>query len=457
MVFEYNPVAALTQGGLEAFETLKKLRQLKTELYGADSNRFHEDRLRPKLPKGMTLQQLEGRISDIVTSDVLEQMRQEQAALRPMLDESLRQIVRDVVLPTWFPPDAPVMYVVRTEGRNIKEMQWKGGRAGYRTKETGRVVLRVDELRQSWDEVVLRDADIDHAPETFMPEGANFQLSTVHKIYSAIPIGNHQRNGNTSDGVLVLKHSGRTYRSDDSLALHFRQKSGPEKSWKMITIGTGLEERPHDAYQPREQIVDELGIRLLTAYRFGVKYDDLQQALVEMHRQNRNKIDWRGSSNLQALSMGKNGGNDHYGERQKELFLREVPPERIRYYNRIIEVEDRSSIDLSDRNVPPFYLEMLAPIGSPDDIFGRNVVNPLLYPLAVFKGMYNDPRYDPFAYKERDENWRSEHYTEMEWLVGLMLAPALMNDTDRTYVERVINLRMKESGLVKERSYVRVR
>src|SRR3989338_1994398 len=108
------------------------------------------------------------------------------------------------------------------------------------------------------------------------------------------------------------------------------------------------------------------------------------------------------------LPANKNSGRDE--KSQRELFLERIPKKSRGHY-RDMRVEERPSIRLS-RDVPPYYVEMLVPMDNHDaGVFGRNVVDTLVYPLPVFKAMYSEDGHDPFAYKTRSEGQRHERYT----------------------------------------------
>jgi len=439
-----NPIPALTEEGLNLMVATKdKLGKLKVGAFGPDANRFDEDKPHPKLL--MPQQELETTISDILSDDVVQRIRTERILLRPSLEQRLHQTVREDLLPRWMPDDAVVMYAARVEGRNREEMSApiKGMHAGHKKRQTPhKEVLTVDQFRRYFKEVIVTDDKLMSEPEKYQPQNVDYILSSVHKIYLAVR-GNHDRRGNSGNGHLRVGD----WRADDALQVHWRNKSGPETLFKVGTYMTGLEEK---LGRPRETILDEAGARLIAdaEYQSRESFYEIKSVEVNQHFSRRHRIDWAGALILQALPTEKSDD----GETYRELFLHRIPRKFRRFYERVLVVEDRSSIRLNAH--PPYYIEMTVPMGTLNSTFGRNVINILTYPSSVFKALYGEHGYDPFAYKVRDEGWRRDHYTEMEWLVILRLAPAFLDENGLTYVRDLAAVRMRDAGLLpKGRTY----
>lgn len=445
MAFEHNPVPALTQGTLALMENLRgQLRNLKTEAYGPDANKYDDDKSRPALL--ISPQELLIEISKILSDTVIQQIADERRELRPRLETALHEAVIEEMFPAWMPDSTPVMYVLRVEGRNQKEMKdpKHGLHAGYTKKQTPIQVLTVGELRRDYREVLVKDEELFVNIEAYGSKDADYILSDVHKFYLAIPLDRKHRKANDGNGELILLSNGAKWGVDDSSQVHLRSKSGPESLWKTAHYLTGIEE---ESGRPRETILDEAGARFIAEKRYEGLSIDLHQHFARKHT-----VDWTGAVLLQTTRTAQ---SRDAGTEQKELFLRHVPRNLRKFYRRVMPTEDRSYIDLAKKDVPPYYLEMVVPINVGDGIFGRNVIDVLTYPREVFKLMYGEHGHDPFAYKARDEGWRTDHWTLMEWGVALKLT-GLLDENGIRYVRDLADVRMQEARLLpkRARSYV---
>lgn len=441
-----NPVPAISQGGLDTVELLKwELRPLKEEAYGPGCNAYADGRP-PKLK--MPRRTLEKRIDEILSSHVMVDMAKENTETRLRSEERLGEVVMEDVLPLLVPEDALILYSLRVEGRSREEMGLsyrENSRWGYYHKTTPVAVLPAGEWSSGWGEHVYLDARVDEEDITrFMPERADYLLSTVHKFEV---VAERRNAGSNNNGGAWL--NGRYYRQSGGQGIHWRIKSGSEKLWKMVALLTGIEEKPGEV---RESIVDGAGARILYgADCFGAKFSEFWSKVSKNHS-------WSDLTNAPLFPDHKGmlilhtiprNGYDH-----RKAFLESLPPGYKGFCDKIIteEAKDIEISRISEKDITPYYLEVLVRFGNNrDNAFDRNVANFLLYPTNLFNAMYQEEGFDEFAYKARNEGWRVEHYTLFEWLLASRLSQVLMRDTSSRYVDDLIEVRMKQAGVAPRR------
>ena len=442
MELNVNPVPAVIQSGLDSIELLKwEFRKLKQEIFGPGCNAYDDSATPPGLPRGVRRETLERRIDELLTPEVLVGLAAENAEARVRSEEVLGAIAMEEVLQSWM-PDSLVLYSLRVEGRNRQEMLLpyrENERWGYYHRTTPVAVLPAREWPSAWKELVFLDARVDEGEiAPFMPDRADYLLSTVHKFEVVDMAEGRRSSGNK--GVTPLNGGFYRHRADGE-GMHWRAKSGSEGLWKAVALVTGIEEKPGE---PRESIVDTYGIRLLcSAGGFGTRFAGLWQAMSKTHalpdlREKPLFPDHKGALILNTIPRE---GYEH-----SEEFLKSLPQGYKGFCRRVITQENRSIRVSNSENVMPYYLEMLVGFGSGNErVFDRNVADVLLYPNDLFKAIYREEGFDPFAYKARNEGWRVEHYTMFEWLIASRLAHAVVARKSRGYVDRLIEVRMQQA------------
>ncbi len=431
-----NPVSAVSESGLELIAVLKdELRKLKEKIYGPDCNSYRERALthKEKIPEGVARTGLETKLDEIFSLVDLD-FAKESAETKVMVEEGLGRQV-EALMPIWFPPKALVMYSLRVEGRNREEMlklygsknrQW-----GYKKEQTPVAVLPAEEWPSSWRDFAVLDRIADSKGiKSYMPSDADYLLSTVHKFEV---VTKREKNDVMNPYRNLLDKKFR--RADDAESLHWRVKSGPEKLWKMVLLMTGLERKPNETV---EEIVDDAGIRLLCSdEQFGSKFGEV---CLELHK-GYSAPNLNGAIILQKIPVKDNGYN------HLKKFLDSVPAKYRGFCRSIMKEEDRN-LRIADESILPYYIEMLSRFGrKKENAFDRNVINTLIYGNSTFYAMYGEDGYDELAYKARNEDWRTDHYTLFELLVAKRLAPILMTGTSLSYANDIIGVRTKQMGL----------
>ncbi len=432
-----NPVSAVSKDGLELIDVLKdELRLLKKELYGPDCNTYNENRRSEieKSPKGISTGDLEKRLDEIF-SLVDVHFAKESAETRAMIEDGLgRQVEK--LMHIWFQPNALVMYSLRAEGRNRKRMinTYSNGNQhwGYTKAQTPIAVLPAKEWPSAWRDFLVFDRIANSKDgKTYMPADADYLLSTVHKFEVVI----QNEKGKEIPQRKNLLNEPQYRRADDAESIHWRVKSGPEKLWKMVSLMTGLESKTGKTI---EEIVDDAGIRLLCSdAQFGRKFGDVCS---EFHS-GYSLPDLNGAVILQKLPV-EEVGYDHRKE-----FLASVP-KKYRGFCKNIMTEEAREVKISNKSILPYYIEILSRFGRNNaNVFDRNVINTLMYANSTFNAMYEEDGYDQFAYKARNEDWRTDNYTLFEWLVAKKLAPILTSGNSLSYVNDIIDVRTKQLNL----------
>ncbi|MBS3132611.1 hypothetical protein J4470_00580 [Candidatus Woesearchaeota archaeon] len=442
MPLNINPISCVTEEGLDLVEIVKgELRQLKVEAYGSGCNAYRDapPSSEERRPRNMSRRSLEAAIGHIFSQVGVLEFAKESTETRVMIEAGLSKVA-ERLLPLWFPPDSLIMYSLRVEGRNDAEMSapytTKNFNWGYRQKTTPIAVLQLNEWPSAWNKFMFLDRRADTEDITpYMPEGADYLLSTVHK-FDRVSERRGDRGGSLNQRYERIK---------GGESLHWRVKSGPEKLWKMVVLLTGLEEdEPGDV---RETIVDDAGIRLLCqANMFGIKFADAHKALTEgRHAWD----DLKGNDSIKTLALQKLPAADSSYSHRK-AFLSSLPKDYRSFIDELLQ-EEKREIDLSGRKVLPYYVEMLTRFGTNNNVwFERNVIDTLVYGNDTFGALYEEQGYDQFAYKVRNARWRSEHYTLFEWLIAARLAPLIMTRTSQEYVHRLIGMRMRQAGLLRK-------
>ena len=237
----FNPVPASSFQGLSAIEGLKgRLRTLKLRTYDPEERPKGKKSRTPYLPTTVSPNELRQSI-DRESGIVHGQLAYEANAIRTGFEEILSQTAMLGVFPMWFEPDELVQYSLRVEGRNKQRMlgQVDDPQRGFTKSQTKIVALPAKEWPSAWGEYVFLDNVVDSLDMgPYMPENADYLLSTVHK-FESLKAGSDHPNGRS---------------------LHWRLKSGAELLWKMTAYLTGIEGR---SGKPRDDIVDTAGMRLI--------------------------------------------------------------------------------------------------------------------------------------------------------------------------------------------------
>lgn len=443
MSLVYNTIPALS---VEFLETMKRVRgditALKELAYGEDCNCYDSPYpYKPNKPEKnpMTKRDVDDMLSDILSSETLKQISEEQRKLRSVIDRCLIQTVVEKILPQWMPPKALIEYDLYVAGRDMSQIDSKKDtRRGRDDKQEHIKVLPVDEWIDTWEEhIFLDERAYGEEIKCHMPPDNDCLLGTMQRFYAVEKESSHRRkNKNRSNGFL----SGYEI-VDNKLQVDCRTKSGAELMWKYIPYLTGLEEKPGEM---RKDITDMAGIRLICR-------DDFEQESVDLFQNFMSKYtgDCKGSIKLQILDSNQ--------KKQKKKFFEEINlaydeqiKKRRNFLKEILKTEDRSHVlkseDVSNLETK-YYLEMLIPfsvIFNNDDCFGRNIINVLSYSLQTFKKIHEQR--DPFAYKGRAEDWRDEHYSYLEWRLSEILAPSLLIGDSLRYITHITQSKLHKKS-----------
>jgi len=406
MSFVFNNIPALSE---EFIETMKKVREETTNLkkvaYGEDCNRF--DHSVGFYPRNMTLQELEIRLNEILSTEILIKLAEEQRALRSKIDCELAKVVATEILPQLALPGTLFQYDFYVVARDMRQIDSKTDpHRGRRDSQTPIKCLPVEDWKDgAWKEYILLDHRINNGEiDRYMPVGTNRLLSTVHRFYAV----------NKTD--------------KSKLQIDCRTKSGAEFLYKLVAWLTGIERKPGE---PRQDIRDLAALRIIFRDYFEERSIDGLRHFMDNYRGS-----CEGSVILQILHSNQDG--------QKVEFLKNLPRKSRSFCEAILDTEERTNI-LDPEDVAKiekkYYLEMLIPFFTTcyrkDDVFGRNIINLLTQPRETYKKICE--KKDEFLYKGRVEYNRERSWPYFEWCSLIMSAEKVLEGDSLSYINEVTN------------------
>jgi len=407
MVFEYNPIAVLNSEELSIVEyDKKKLRELKVQAYGEESNLYNGEHVYE--PTGMGKKELVSKILDVFPEDKIKRFSESHQLLREKSDYLMAKTVIEDILPKFWEPKTLIDYDFYIVGRDSRQIDNKDGSRGRADTDNHYPhIFTLDELIDSWKEIIFLDERVyREGIEHYMPEGTDCLLSTVHKLYAVKRTEYNKRkkwSKNQNNGFAEKCVSDD---KQDLIEIDLRNKSGSDYAYKVVHYLSGLEYEDKPPYT-KEDILDSFASRMMFNKNFEQNVINFYESFMRNY-----KGSCKGSLILQIL------GSNHK-ESEKE-FLSNIKSAKERgFCKRAITTEDRSnifSVNELENLSKGYYIEMLRPFCTMSDdngCFGKNISDILCYPLDVFKKIHE--KHDDFLYKGRRDDWRDEHWSFFEW------------------------------------------